>query len=71
MAEIKTPYLYELIVRVNGKKKRKPSEKTKKEAREKGKKLDEYFYQLEITCENKPKMSKVYVFKDSLETEKV
>lgn len=71
MTEARSKTIHELIVKVLGKKKRKPSLETIQKAQETGKKLDEYFYQLEITCENKPKANKVYVFKDNLESEKV
>jgi hypothetical protein len=67
----KTQYLYELIGRINEKRTRKPSEKAKQEAQAKGKKLNEYFYQMKITCENKPQVNNIFVFKDSLETEKI
>jgi hypothetical protein len=62
---------HELIVQVLGKKRKKPSEQAIKQAQETGKKLDEYYYQLEVICENKPQVNKVYCFKDNIQSEKV
>ena len=67
--KIKKPrqqYKYELVGRITEKRKRKPSTNNQIE----GKKYDDYFYQLNVAIENK-EVSKIFVFKSSLEIEKV
>jgi len=67
--KIKKPrqqYKYELVGRITEKRKRKPSANNQIE----GKKYDDYFYQLNVVIENK-EVNKIFVFKSSLEIEKV
>jgi hypothetical protein len=63
--------IYELIGRITGKIKKKPSSEVLQKAQKAGKQMDEYFYQLNIICENKPEKKKVYIFKNTCETEKI
>lgn len=60
-------YKYELIGRITDKRRKKPSPNNQIE----GKKYDDYFYQINVILENKPQVNKIFVFKSSLETEKV
>ena len=59
-------YIYELIGRITEKRQKKPSPSNQVE----GKKYDDYFYQLKVSIENK-EVNKLFVFKNSLATEKV
>ncbi|RHZ36258.1 hypothetical protein [endosymbiont GvMRE of Glomus versiforme] len=64
-------YLYELIGTIQEKRTKKPSQKAKQKAQERSQRLDEFFYKLEIICENKPQVNKIFVFKNSLVSEKI
>jgi hypothetical protein len=59
----RTQYTYELVGKVNEKKTHQAKKGTKYEGT--------HYYSLLITCENKPQVKKIFVFKDKLEKEQI
>lgn len=52
MNKLRSQFIYKLIGQIHGKKPRQNS------------KYLQYFYQLNITCQNQPHIQKIFVFKD-------
>jgi len=62
MTKARNEYIYQLIGKINSKNRR-----VSKEEKYQG----TYFYQLNITCENKPKVEKIMAFPLALENKAV